>query len=737
MRRSGGLEDDRPDTRPDDSAFISLEDPADDPIVFAPPLLGAEPSKPREALIRRERPVPIAVQPPPSDSGDDVHVLDIMRMLYRRRWLMTAVIAAAVAAAAAYNHFATPIYEARARLLLEPNSPEVVPFRTNTEDQGRLDYYITQLEVLRSRALGRKTLEELHLLTGDETKQSAQITQMLAGLLVAPARSDMGESRVINITFRSPDPELAARIANGLTHTYVDANLASRRQGSREAFEWLSQRMAELKNDVNASEGALQQYRQQKDPVALGDQQNIVVQKLAQLNAAVTTARTERVEKEALYKQLLSIQESGAALDTFTPILSNTFIQGLKSELSARQRERAQLMERLGELHPDMIKVNTAIANAERQLKDEMAKIVAGVQNEYRAAQTKEQGLVTALDEQKREVLSLSQKSIGYGALQRDAASTQQMFEAVRQRMKETELSGELQSNNAKILDAAEVPRGPIWPRAQLNLLIALFGGAFVAVGLAVGAEYVNPRLAKPGDIADALGLPLLGIAPQVPGLHNRPVTLADLPASLRESFRSIRTRIFLSPIAANAQSMAVTSTNPGEGKTMVASNLAVSMAMAGRRVLLIDADLHRPQLHRIFDIPQSPGLSDVMAGKTRPSETLLESAIPGLFILAAGHVVASPTDLLDSERLHHLIKGLCQVFDVVVLDCPPVMALADASIIGHAASSVLFVVGSGATSREAAQVALDRLASVQVQVVGVVLNRAKVDLQSAYGYAV
>jgi capsular exopolysaccharide synthesis family protein len=205
----------------------------------------------------------------------------------------------------------------------------------------------------------------------------------------------------------------------------------------------------------------------------------------------------------------------------------------------------------------------------------------------------------------------------------------------------------------------------------------------------------------------------------------------------LRESFRSIRTRIFLSPIAANAQSMAVTSTNPGEGKTMVASNLAVSMAMAGRRVLLIDADLHRPQLHRIFDIPQSPGLSDVMAGKTRPSETLLESAIPGLFILAAGHVVASPTDLLDSERLHHLIRGLCQVFDVVVLDCPPVMALADASIIGHAASSVLFVVGSGATSREAAQVALDRLASVQVQVVGVVLNRAKVDLQSAYGYAV
>jgi capsular exopolysaccharide synthesis family protein len=343
--------------------------------------------------------------------------------------------------------------------------------------------------------------------------------------------------------------------------------------------------------------------------------------------------------------------------------------------------------------------------------------------------------LIGAVEDQKRQVLALNEKAIGYGALQRDSSSIQQMFEAVLQRAKEAELSGELQSNNAKILDAAEVPRGPVWPRKQLNLIIALLGGSVVAVGLATGLEYLNPRIAKPGDIASALGLPLLGIAPKVSGMSDRAAALDALPASFQEALRGIRTRIFLSPVA-TARSLAVTSTGPGEGKTVVARNLALSMAMAGRRVLLVDADLRRPQQHRVFAIPQSPGLSEVLLGQAKPSEVLFESPIEGLYVLTAGASVASPADLLDSESLNKLIQGFTQVFDLVVLDCPPVLAVADASIIANAAASVLFVVGSGATTREAAQLAIDRLASVQAQVVGVVLNKMKIDRMSEYSYS-
>ena len=220
--------------------------------------------------------------------------------------------------------------------------------------------------------------------------------------------------------------------------------------------------------------------------------------------------------------------------------------------------------------------------------------------------------MAEALESQKREVLELSQKSIGFNALQRDAASTQQMFDTVLQRVKETELSGELQTNNAKILDRAEVPRVPIWPRKQLNLIVALLGGAFIAIGLAFAREYLNPRLASRDDIAAALGLPVLGTAPRINRL--KALSAVDaLPPSFQEAVRAIRTRILLSPIAGAARALAVTSTNAGEGKTVIASNLAASMAMAGRRVLLVDADLRRPQLHQMFKIPKSPGLSDLL----------------------------------------------------------------------------------------------------------------------------
>jgi len=733
MRRAGKVNDDQPAALDADVPFLSGEEPAEDRDVHAAHREDLVSTASRwerastrsaDALMKREAVIPIDV--PRKAAGDDIVILDLIRVLRRSVWLMAAVVAASVATAVAYNRLATPYYEARARVLVEPNSQDVAPFRLSTQDQGRVDYFVTQFEVLRSRSLARKTLERLELLSADRGIQSTQVNEFLAGLTVLPVRSDMGESRVINLTVQSEDPERAMRLVNGLAQTYVEQNLDTRRQGSLDASESLNQRLAELKRLANASETALQQYREKQNSVAMGDQQNVVVQRLAQRNASATTARLERLEKQAVYQQLTDIQQSGSPLDTFSPILTNSFIQGLKSEIAALRKEQVQLADRLGELHPDLIKVNTAIANAERRLNDEMAKIVQGIRNDYEAAQDKERRMTAALEGQKRELLSLNKQSIEFGELQRDAASTQQMFEAVRQRVKETELGSELQSNNARVLDAAEVPRTPIWPRRQLNLLIALLGGGFLAVGLAFGVEYANPRITRADDIAQALGLPLLGAVPQVRGWENRPVSLDALPPSVQEALRSIRTRIFLSPLAAG-RSIAVTSSIAGEGKSMVASNLAASMARGGRRVLLVDADFRRPQLHRTFNTPRSPGLSEVLRGDVKVDAASVESAVPGLFILPAGVSVGNP-DLLDNERLRILIQSFSQLFDVVVLDSPPVLAVADAAIIANAASSVVFVVGSGTTTREAARVATDRLTAVQAQVVGVVLNKAKDD---------
>jgi len=610
----------------------------------------------------------------------------------------------------------------------------VAPFRQLTEDTTRTDYFITQVEVLRSRDLARKTLEKLHLLSGDATQQAGEIDVLLSSLSVTPIKSEMGGSRVISVAITSTDAHSAAQLANGIAQTYVEQNLDARRKGSLEATAWLNDRLAELRRQVNTREGALQQYREQKDAVSLDERQNIVVQKLGQLNQAVTAARTDRIDRESLYQQLVAIQAQGAPVDTFPAIIANTFIQGLKAELASLQREKAQLSEQLGDLHPDMIKVNTAIDAAQHRLNAEMAKVIEGVKNDYRAAQAREKGLLAALEDQKREVLNLNQKAIGYTSLQRDATSTQQVFESVLQRMKETELSGQLQSNNVRVLDLAEVPQFAIWPRQQLNLLAALVGGLFLGVSLVIGLEYMNPRISDAGDLKEAFGLPMLGVAPVVAGLKSGFSGVESLAPEFHEALRGIRTRILLSPTAAAARSLAVTSTAPGEGKTTLASGLAVSLAMAGRKVLLIDADMRRPQLHRIFDLERSPGLSNVLAGEIKAPAAVRTTAMNGLHVLAAGDEPDVRSEPLDSESVAVLIEGFGARFDMVVLDCPPVMAIADASIIANASSSVVFVVEAG-SNREIARAALERLASVQAQIVGVVLNKAEDTRGSAYYY--
>jgi uncharacterized protein involved in exopolysaccharide biosynthesis len=362
--------------------------------------------------------------------SDEIRLQDVLRLLYRRRWVIAGIVSFSLGTAVAYNFLATPIYEARTRVLIEPAADAVVPFGASGQDLGRSDYFLTQLDVIRSQALARDTLERLRVLSPNAAQQAIEVDQFIAALSVSTSKNDVGgESRVVTLGYRSKDPKMAARLVNGLAQAYVDHNLALRKQGSLEATKWLNQRVDELRGQVNSTETALQRYREQKDAVSLDDRQNIVVQKFGQLNANLTSARTERVQKQTLYEQLVALQRSGAALDTFPPILGNTFIQGLKAELAGLQRERSQLAERLGDLHPDMIKVNTAIQNAQSRLNGEIAKVVDGIKNDYAAAQANEQALASALEAQKREVLDLNKKSIDYNALQRDAVSTQQIYD--------------------------------------------------------------------------------------------------------------------------------------------------------------------------------------------------------------------------------------------------------------------------------------------------------------------
>jgi len=685
--------------------------------------------------------------------GTEVHLSDYLRVIYKRRWPAATTFLLVFVSVCVYTFTATRIYDARVQILIEKEASNVVTFKEAIEqNQVADDYYQTQYRILQSRALARRTMDALNLWTNpqftssankpkttepslpsaDETKaQSKAIDRFLESLTVSPVRN----SRLVDVKFESPDPILAANTANALARSYIDQNLEYKFLSSKEASDWLAARLAEQRKQVENSEQALQRYREQTEAVSLEERQNIVVQKLADLNAAVTRAKTERIQKEAAFKQIEALQNDRAALDSFSMVLANPFIQQQKSELADLQRQQAQQSEKLGPNHPEMVKLAVAIKAAEAKIQGEIAKIVQAMNNEYQQALTQERSLTEALEQQKLGALQLNRKGIQYGVLARDAASNRQIFESLMQRAKETGISGDLKTSNIRVVDAAEVPRTPTSPNTRNNLLMALFGGSVLAVGLAFFFEYIDDRLKSPAEVSRHLGLPCVGMVPALfDAAASDPLINNGVPAHFSESLRTVRTNVLFSSAAEGIRSLSVTSTGPGEGKTLVASNLAIGLAQAGRRVLLIDADMRKPRVHSVFRKPQEPGLSNVLVGTAKFSDSVHETTVPGLWLISAGTCPPNPSELLGSKRFSDLMASLGRHFDWAIVDTPPVMAVTDSAIVAHLTTGVLFVVGADMTSRYTAQRAIEQLDRHRAKFVGVVLNR--VDLQhNAYYY--
>jgi capsular exopolysaccharide synthesis family protein len=703
----------------------------------------------------------------------EVHLLDYVKVLYKRRWTAITAFLIVVLSVSVYTFTATPIFEARVQILIEKEATNVVTFKEAFEqNQITDDYYQTQYKILQSRALARRTLDALKLwdhsqfnpkpsdsltvgkiamapvalVSGwfksakpidppevDETKtQSRTIDRFLNDLTVSPVRN----SRLVDVRFESPEAAFSANVANALARAYINQNMEFKFLSSKEASDWLGERLAEQRKHVEASEQAVQRYREQTDAVSLEEKQNIVVQKLSDLNAAVTRAKTERIQKQAAYDQIRTLQNDRAALDTFPAILSNTFIQQQKGELADLQRQQAQLSDKLGPNHPDMVKLASAIRAAENRIQGEIAKVVQAMRNDYQQSVAQEQSLNSALDQQKNDAMALNRKGIEYGVLARDAASNRQIFESLMQRTKETGISGELRTSNIRVVDAAETPRRQTSPNTLNNLLLALFGGATLAVGLAFFFEYLDNRIKNPDEVKQHLGLAFLGMVPAISDRTiENPLINNGVPQNFSESFRAVRTNLLFSSAEEGGRSVVITSTGPGEGKTVIATNLAVALAQAGQRVLLIDADMRKPRVHIVLERSQEPGLSNVLVGNAKASEAVQTTAVPGLWVMPAGLHPPNPAELLGSKRFKDLMASVSQHFDWVMIDTPPVMAVTDSSVVAHLATGVLFVVGAEMTSRHAGLRALEQLEHARAKFIGAVLNR--VDLQNnAYYYS-
>ena len=687
-----------------------------------------------------------------TSATDYLQIRDYIRIFYRRRWIIMGILAVGLLGGILRNWMTAPIFEARATVQIDFDlnvlgvERPLVPL--DQRDWMR-EFLPTQLGILQSRDLARLAHDEL-----TRTDRSNPGGDNLAITSNGPAISetpDLGlrrvptvgeivlgrtvslvrDTRLVNIGFRTTDPMLSAQVANALARAYLQRNLEFRSRTSGEASDWLKSQVGELRKLVEENEASLQRYRTEHGADALitdrlgAEQQNIVVQKLAALQAAETKARTETIERMAQYKQLAAAKANRESLDTVPAIASNSYIQGLKGELAALQRQLTQASNELGERHPEMIKLQAAVQNAERKLQTEISNAARAIENDFEAARSRERELVADLARQKLEVQTLNGKAAEYTALEREATSNREVLDRLLQRSRETALTSELQTTNIRIVDWAEAPMLPILPRKGRNMLIAFVGSGGLALALILVLEVFNTRLRSPQDVKQHLRIPVLGVVPRVKPQKGRasPLLGSAIPGQFDEMLQGLRTNLLLAPELEAGHTLLVTSSEPSEGKTTSAANIAVSLARLKQRVLLIDADLRKPQLHEVFGEDQQPGLADVLAGKTSHRD-FRKTKVHGLWLMPAGSALTNPADLLGSARFSKLIEELRSHFDWIVLDSSPVLAVADPCVIARVASGVLLVVDCGRTPREVATAAVQRLEAVRAPLLGALLNR-------------
>jgi polysaccharide biosynthesis transport protein len=708
----------------------------------------------------------VTVAPPTFTPDSDVHLLDRIAVLFRYRHIAIAVFVLASAAMMIQGYTTLQLFQAQAQIMIEDERATAVPGLNGADAVYYEDpepYYNTQYRILKGRDLTRRVIKKLDLSSVPEFNgtaeppttpativrdarervlsfvrpakaaapeeapqidespdESALVSAFVGRVDVAPIRG----SRLVNVSFTARDPKFSALAVNTLVDEYVEQNLQVKVQSSQNMLEWLHKELEKQQKKVQDSEQALSDYRDKQNALSLDDKQNIVTQRLTQLSDALTRTRTVKAQKDALYKQVREMSATTSP-DAIPAIAQNPSIQALKTKIADLAQQRAQLAEKYGEKWPALQAVNANLQEAHSQLDAETAKAMQSIKNDYETAVLEERTLAANLEAAKADAQDLSRKSVGYNVMEREAKSNRQVYESLLARDKELSVASNSRANNVRVIDRAEVPRAPITPGGRRTWLMSLAVGLALAVAVAFGLDYMNDTIKTPEDVSRRLKLPFLGLVPSVRGEKHPVLTSSHVPHDFGEAFRSLRTSLIAKYHGDGTKIITITSAQPLEGKTTTAANIAMALAYGGARVLLIDADMRRPGLHRPLRLTNERGLSQVLIGHARVRDVIQRTVDPNLLAITAGKTPPNPSELLASERMKTLLANLSHgPFDWIIVDTPPVLAVTDAVILAPHVSGVTFVVGAEMTRRRLAERAIETITSSHPKVCAVVLNK-------------
>ena len=705
---------------------------------------------------------------------------DYLRVLIKRKWTVLGSLGIVFGASLIATLRTTPIYDAVGSIAINKPDPVLQSLRDATNSGA--DYYDptdldTEVRILHSDLLALQVIKQLNLEhlpefggTGSPSTSSLEFTtealqpdSARANSLLAAFKGNLRvilepNTRIIDIHYLSPNKDLAARVVNALASTYIEQNFKTRFESTMQASDWLSRQLVDLQMKVETSQEKLVKYQKDHQILGIDEKQNITTAKLDELNKELTAAESERMQKESVYRLAeAGDTESAAAvaagvIQDKTSESTSALLEKLQEQKADLKIQVAQLSTQFGPAYPKLAQLNNQIQEIDAQIQSEMKKVAGRLRGDYLASLQRENMLRAALEEQKQQENKLNESAIEYSFLKRDFETNRTLYEGLLQKLKEAGVTAGLRSNNIRQVDMARTPVVPTEPNIPRNLGFGFVLGLSTGIGLAFLLEGIDNTVRTPEQAQAISGLPSLGMIPlgsknnsesNSRGLAVAPsketvelITQSRPQSQMAEAYRALRTSLLLTSVGAPPKIILITSALPQEGKTTTSVNTATVLAQKGTRVLLIDADLRRPSIHKALGLGPRIGLSNVLTGGAVLPEAIVRSSLlPNLFALPAGTPPPNPAELLASAQMVEVLAELRQHYDHIVVDTPPTLSVTDAVVLSTRADAVVLVIRCGQTTKPALRRSREILAQVNARVAGVLLNAVNLDSPDYYYY--
>ncbi|MFN3076309.1 MAG: GumC family protein [Alphaproteobacteria bacterium] len=710
-----------------------------------------------------------ATVPGRGDDGLGIDLRQQIGVLWRRRRLILGVVLGVILATWLGLMRFTPIYAGSASVMIENRKTRFLDLKeVITTSQPQLTTVLSEVEVIRSRNVAERVADNLDLYKDPEfnpslraregglltllrefiaqlskpsvpepspgEKERAMRAAVVTGLLARVSANPVPQSMVINIQVRSEDPAKASLLTNTLAEQYVLDQLNAKFEATRNASVWLSRRLETLRTSVAQAERAVAAFRASS---GLIDSKGVLPthQQLAELNTQLIQIQGRRSELQAKVAHLETLIQSNRGAEAADEVVESPLIQRLREQETTLMREVSDMSTRYGEMHPKMIKGNAELAELRSKINTEIAKLSQALRNEHNVARARESAIQERIRKLDATVVEQNRSEVRLHELEREAQSSRTLYENFLNRFKETSEQEQIQQPDARIISRSERPVSPAFPRKGLILGVMSIGGLLLGTILALVLERLDNTFRSREELENATGLPAIGM---IPFVDKKPVAqyLLDRPTSaFAEALRGLWISLCHNDPAATPKVVAITSSFPDEGKSMTALSLARTVAILGHRVVLVDCDLRRSAVARLLEITPTHFVDEILEGKIDIATAMIRDTASTLHVLPARNVERPPLDMLGSTVMKDFLSTLQRDFDLVLLDCPPVMPVSEAQILGRLADKTVFCVLWDRTPREAVSNSLRQLRDVQVDMAGTILTKVHLKKHARYGY--